>query len=76
MVPSLESLGITEMSVDERLVLIHRIWESIATHEEKFELTDELRSELNRRAEDCRLHPEQGISLETVRADALRRLGK
>ena len=46
---SLKSLGIEKLSVEERLVLVEELWDSIA---EATPLTEAQRAELDRRLED------------------------
>lgn len=47
-----------QLSVEERLQLLDDIWESIRQQPESLPLTDEQRSELDRRLEEHRRDPE------------------
>ncbi len=57
----------------ERRKLADDIYESIETSPDAFSLTPEQESELMRRIENHRLHPEDGIPWERVMAEALAR---
>ena len=58
-------LNIDRMSVDERLELIEKIWDSI---EELPPLTEAQKAELNRRVESYRASPGDGVTWEAVKA--------
>ena len=58
-----EQLNIDKMSVDERLELIGKIWDSI---EEQPPLTEAQKAELDRRIESYRALPGEGVSWEAV----------
>ena len=45
----MEALGIDRLSVDERLALMHEIWDSIAVEPGRIHLTDAQRRELEPR---------------------------
>lgn len=76
MVPTLESLGIEKLSVEDRLVLVQRIWDSIADARPPLPLTEAQRAELDRRLEEHERNPQEGSSWEAVREATLRRLAK
>lgn len=60
-----------ELPIEERAELANQLWDNLAEegYDTAPELTPEQISELERRAEDLRRHPERGIPLETVRAE-------
>jgi putative addiction module component (TIGR02574 family) len=72
----LTSLGIDRLSLDERLVLVQEIWDSIAAEESPPVLTAAQREELTRRMADDSAHPEDVVDWETVKREALARLNK
>jgi putative addiction module component (TIGR02574 family) len=73
---SIKSLGIDRLSVDERLILVEEIWNSIAANTAAVPLTDAQRAELQNRIEDDDSRPEQVTPWEQVKASMLERLGK
>lgn len=76
MLPDLQSLGIDRLSVDEKIVLVGAIWDSIADEPHPPLLSDEQRRELERRLEDAKRNPDDVVPWETVRDEALKRLGR
>jgi putative addiction module component (TIGR02574 family) len=74
MLPSLESLGIDQMSRDERLVLVQEIWDTIAREPEPPLLTEAQRQELERRAAEDDAAPEDVVPWEEVKARTAARL--
>jgi len=63
---------IKKLSVAERILLVEEIWDSIATENEAFELTESQREELDRRIESFRTRPNQGRTWEEIRAEFMR----
>jgi putative addiction module component (TIGR02574 family) len=63
---NLKSLGIQQLSVEDRLALIEELWESLSTNEAAIPLAQSQRDELDRRLADYRARPEQGVSLEQL----------
>lgn len=57
-----------ELSVEERLVLVEDIWDSIAAEQAKLPLTDEQRAELDRRVAEDRANPDRVFTWEQVKA--------
>lgn len=57
---------ILRLPVEERLELVEAIWESIRAHPEELPLTDEVRSELDRRLAIHRADPDAAEDLDTV----------
>lgn len=68
---SLKSLGIEQLSVDERLVLVEELWDSIAA---ATPLTAAQRAELDRRIADHEAHPDDVVSWEDVKSSITTRL--
>jgi putative addiction module component (TIGR02574 family) len=58
---------IEHLSPSEQQEVAEKIWEKYGIFDD--ELTPEQAAELERRAEELRLHPERGIPLETVQAE-------
>jgi putative addiction module component (TIGR02574 family) len=73
---TLQSLGIDQMSVADRLRLVQEIWDSIAAETEGAPLTEAERLEVDRRLAAHRANPKAAISWEQVEADARARLRK
>ena len=73
---SLEALGIDRMSIDERLELVHAIWDSIAHSPERPTISDALRAELDRRLADNLANPADVVPWEEVKAAALARINR
>jgi putative addiction module component (TIGR02574 family) len=70
MTPTLDKLGIAQMSVEDRLELVQQIWDSIAAEMEKQALTAAQRAELERRVAAADANPEESVPWEVVRAEA------
>ena len=64
---------IESLSIEERLALVEAIWDSIAAESENLPLTDAQRQELERRLVDDEANPDDVVSWEEVRAQALAR---
>jgi putative addiction module component (TIGR02574 family) len=76
MSPTLKTLGIDQLSVEERLALVEEIWASIAADVELSPLTEEQQREVDRRLAAHRANPQAAIPWEQVEAEALARLQK
>lgn len=72
----LQSLGIDQLTIDERLELVAAIWDSIAAETERAPLTDAQKAEIDRRLAAHRANPQAAIPWEQVEAEALARLRK
>ena len=70
---SLKSLGIEQLSIAERLVLVEELWDSIAT---ATPLTDPQRAELEQRLANHLAHPDDVVPWDEVKASAIARMGK
>ncbi len=73
MAPTLQALGIDQLSVQDRIALVSAIWDSIAAEPHPPLLTDEQRLELQRRLADHTANPDYVIPWEQVKAEALAR---
>lgn len=59
-------LNITELTPDERLDLLERLWDSLATRPETVPLTEAQRGELDRRLDDLEREGPVGIPWDEV----------
>lgn len=73
MAATLQSLGIDQLSVADRLRLVQEIWDSIATEVEETPLTESQRQEVDRRLAAHQANPRATIPWEQVEAEALAR---
>ena len=70
---TMNALGIDRLSVDDRLALMHEIWDSIAAEPRNTYLSDAQRDELERRVAEHERNPQDVVPWEQVKADALTR---
>ena len=68
MSPTLKALGIDQLSVAQRILLVEEIWDSIATTEEEIPLTEAQKQDLQRRIAAYEANPKAGSSWEEVKA--------
>lgn len=73
MTASIESLGIDQRNVENRLTLVEEIWESIAADPEALLLTQPQRDDLDRRIAEHEASPEAVIAWAEVKAAAIQR---
>jgi putative addiction module component (TIGR02574 family) len=73
MASTMQNLGIDRLSVDERLALMHEIWDSIAVETERTHLSDLQRRELERRLVEHEANPGDVVPWEQVKAEAVAR---
>lgn len=66
-----EQLKIKDLSIEERIVLVGEIWDSIAAEEKLTELTEEQKTELDRRLESYRRNPDESVTWESVKSRLL-----
>lgn len=71
MAPSLESLGIDRLDIDDRIALAAAIWDSVAAESHPPLLSDAQRIELDRRLAEHAKNPDDVVPWERVRAEAL-----
>ena len=76
MSPTLEDLGIDQLSMEDRLSLAEAIWESVAREIEQAPLPEAQRRELERRLADSIARPDAVTPWETIKARALARARK
>ena len=76
MSPSLRSLGIDRLTVEQRIALAQEIWESIEAEPHPPLLTEAQRRELERRLADHQANPADVVSWEQIKDDALARYGQ
>jgi putative addiction module component (TIGR02574 family) len=67
MSPTLQSLGIDQLSMAQRILLVEEIWDSIIAEEEP-PLTEAQKQDLQRRLAAYELNPKAGSSWEEVKA--------
>lgn len=60
--------GVLELSVEERILFVEEIWDSIAAVPESVSLTEAQRKELDRRLEAYHKNPEAGLLWNEVKA--------
>ncbi|MFO0963989.1 MAG: addiction module protein [Gemmataceae bacterium] len=68
MPPTLESLGIDRLSVDDQLALMEAIWENVSKHPEQLPVSAALKKELDRRIADLDSHPENVLTWAEIKA--------
>ncbi len=66
--PSVKSLGIDQLSLAERLLLVEEIWDSIVAEAERTAVPDTHKQELDRRLVALRAEPHAGASWQDVKA--------
>jgi putative addiction module component (TIGR02574 family) len=73
MPPTLQSLGIDRLSVEDRIALALAIWDSVAAQPHPPLLSEAQRQELQRRLDDHQANPEDVVPWEEIKAEALAR---
>lgn len=76
MTNTMTTLGIDQMSIDERIALVGEIWDSIAVTPEKIPLSEEMKQELDRRLAAYKSDPSKVTPWEVIKAEALARMQK
>jgi putative addiction module component (TIGR02574 family) len=71
MSPSLASLGIDQLSVADRLTLVHAIWDSIASDSDAVPLSESQLAEIRRRAAKHDAGQSTTVPWEEVEKEAL-----
>jgi putative addiction module component (TIGR02574 family) len=64
---TMKSLGIDQLSVTERILLVEEIWDSIVATPEQVPLTETQRAELDERLAKYEADPEAGATWEEVK---------
>ncbi len=76
MAPTLQSLGIDRMSIEDRIALATAIWDSIAAEPHPPLLTEAQRQDLDRRLAEHASNPDDVVPWEQVKAEALARFAR
>jgi putative addiction module component (TIGR02574 family) len=76
MAPTLQALGIDQLSVEDRIVLATATWDSIAAEPHPPLLTEAQRQELQRRLADHAANPDDVVPWERVKAEAIARFAR
>lgn len=76
MSPTLQDLGIDQLSLKDRLTLAEAIWESVAAEQAAAPLSEAKRRELACRVADADANPDDVVPWEVVQAQALARAKK
>jgi putative addiction module component (TIGR02574 family) len=74
MLPNVKSLGIDQLTRDERLALVQEIWDTIAGEQTTSLLTENQRVELANRVAEDDAAPDDVVSWEQVKSEAFERL--
>ncbi|MBO3462014.1 addiction module protein [Aetokthonos hydrillicola Thurmond2011] len=59
---------IMSLNVEDRILLVQAIWDSIATEQAYPELTDQQKQELDRRITDSQANPDNVMTWQEIRA--------
>jgi putative addiction module component (TIGR02574 family) len=65
----MRALGIDQLSIPERILLVEEIWDSIAATPDELTLTEAQRAELDRRLAAYEADPQAGSTWEEVQAE-------
>jgi len=76
MTSTMKALGIDRLSVEDRLALVHEIWDSIAAEPRHAHPSDAQRDEIERRVAEHKRDPQDVVPWAQVKADALARFQK
>lgn len=74
MSPTIQSLGIDQMTREQRIALVQEIWDSIASEHYQPLLSESQRKELERRVAQDDANPDDVVPWEQVKAQAISRL--
>ena len=69
----MKDLDIDRLSLEDRIALMHELWDSIAAEPGRPPLSDSLRRELERRMAEHQANPTDAIPWEQIKAEALAR---
>jgi len=73
MTPTLQSLGLDRLNLDDRLAVAEALWDSVVREAEAHPLTPAQSAELERRLADSIARPEAVTPWEEIKARALAR---
>lgn len=76
MISLMEKMRIHELSLEDRLLLVQEIVESLGKGNAALRLSEAQRAELERRADEDDANPEDVVPWEQVKADSLARCSK
>ncbi len=68
MAVTMKSLGIDQLSVDDRLLLLEEIWDSIAADPDAVPVTESQKQDLRDRLDEFQENPKAGAPWEEVKA--------
>ena len=71
MSPTMQSLGIDQLSIEQRLSLVEEIWDSLGSQADGLPLSDAQRQDLARRIAAYEADPKAGSTWEEVKARLL-----
>jgi putative addiction module component (TIGR02574 family) len=71
MSPTLKTLGLDQLSVAERILLVEEIWDSIAAEAESLPLSEAQQQDLKRRVAAYEANPKAGSNWGEVKARLL-----
>jgi putative addiction module component (TIGR02574 family) len=71
MSPTLKALGIDQLSMAQRILLVEEIWDSIVVEHGEIPLTEAQKQDLQRRIDAYEANPKAGSSWEEVKARLL-----
>lgn len=60
-------MNLKELTASEKILLAEQLWDSVASDEQLFPLTEEQKAELDARLSSYSINPEEGDSWENVR---------
>ena len=72
MTPTLESLGIRTLPIEDRLRISNDLWDSVENDSPKRELSDALKAELDRRIADDDANPDEAMPFDVFDAEMRR----
>jgi putative addiction module component (TIGR02574 family) len=73
---SVKSLGLDQLTVEQRLALVEELWDSIAESGADVPMSEAQRAELDRRLAEHEAQPDNVVSWEDVKASIIPRLKK
>lgn len=76
MIPTLQDLGIDQLSIPQRIAIAQEILDSVAAEQPSAPLSESKRQELQRRLADHIANPGDVVPWEQIKAEAIARFGK
>ena len=65
---AIKALGLDQLSLAERILLVEELWDSIADSQDAFTLSEAHRQDLQRRLDDYRDNPKAGATWDEVKS--------